>query len=263
MPRARADLTQDALMMSNKKKRTLYLHIGTHKTGTTSFQKFMINERGLMEEHGVYACVDDTSDGNNVKFAHHFIRRSLLTGARIRGDATVYSPIELIRYIASLKRLINTRNESSFVISCEALCFMRTLLERIKLHLLGTALNVRIVPIIVFRNTRDWRASWENQLSKDECTRRLVGRPDFTLLEDWYFNKGDISRFWSAIGTPIQIDYDEAMKKEGDIIKSILLSLGIHQNPGNSYRLNERNNKFSNLNAAVGPDMKIKVDCEI
>ena len=51
--------------MENKKK-TIYLHIGVSKTGTTSIQRFLYKNRELLKDKGIlYPC---PFDSKNAKF---------------------------------------------------------------------------------------------------------------------------------------------------------------------------------------------------
>lgn len=224
--------------------KTLYLHIGTHKTGTTSFQQFLSDRKDYLIANGVYPHIEDgspaTQAGNSLEFAHYFVRPSLNTVVRAASKAHVHGLSEFLRYVRAFRRRFLGRACPDYIVSAEALCFLRTWPERMKLRFLAQALGARIVPIIVFRNDHDWRASWEHQLQSVPFVRSILSDPGFTIIDDWYFDKAAILKFWSGVGEVRTIDYDKAMESGGDIIEPLLEVLGVPCPQGTSYRLNPR-----------------------
>lgn len=224
--------------------RTLYLHVGTHKTGSTSFQQFLFDNRSYLTQHGVCPHIEGRPSsiqaGNSYEFAHYFVRSSLQTVVRAGTKAHVHSPSEFVRYVLAFRRHVANCPCPGYLVSAETLCFLRTPLERMKLRALAFALNARIIPIIVFRNERDWRASWQHQLDTVPFVRSILSDPKFTVIDDWYFDRDEILRFWSRVGKVRVVDYDEAMKSDGDVIKSLLNTIDVPCPSDISYRLNQR-----------------------
>jgi hypothetical protein len=109
-----------------------------------------------------------------------------------------------------------------------------------KLGALAYALDAKIVPIVVFRNDADWRASWEHQLNAIPSLQTIMCDPSFKVIDDWYFDRTDILNFWSGVGEVRVVDYDEAMKRQGDIVGPLLEILGVSCPPDTGYRLNQR-----------------------
>jgi hypothetical protein len=64
--------------------------------------------------------------------------------------------------------------------------------------------------------------------------------PKFKIIDDWYFDKGAILKFWSRVGKVRIVDYDETMEADGDIVGTLLNTLEISCPPDASYRLNQR-----------------------
>jgi hypothetical protein len=233
--------------------KTLYLHVGTHKTGTTSFQQFLFDQREHLIQNGISPHIEDGSpsmqSGNSLEFAHYFVRSSLNTVVRATSKAHIHSSIEFDRYVHAFRTHFMNCPTAGYLVSAETLCFLRTRAERTKLHALGAALNAQIVPIIVFRNDREWRASWQHQLESVPFVRSIMSDPKFKIIDDWYFDKEAILKFWSRVGKVRVVDYDEAMGVDGDIVRALLNTLEIPCPPDASYRLNQRVSPAG----AVGP----------
>lgn len=224
--------------------KTLYLHVGTHKTGTTSFQQFLFDRREYLMQHGICSHIEDgspsTQAGNSLEFAHYFVRRSLNTVVRAASGAHVHGVAEFVRYLRDFRRQFQSRACPGYLVSAETLCFLRTWSERLRLRALARALNARIVPIVVFRNEVDWRASWEHQLQTVPFVRSIMRYPRFTIIDDWYFDRDAIVMFWSRVGQVRVVDYDEAIKTDGDIVRALLECLGVPCPQETDFRLNQR-----------------------
>ena len=224
--------------------KTLYLHVGTHKTGTTSFQQFLFDQRGYLARNGICPHIEagapSTQAGNSLAFAHYFVRSSLNTVVRAASKAHVHGLADFLRFVRAFRRQFKKCPAPGYLVSAETLCFLRTWPERMKLRFLARALNARIVPFIVFRNDRDWRASWQHQLETVPFVRSIMNDPKFTMIDDWYFDKDAILKFWSRVGEVRVVDYDEATKTDGDIVRALLECLGVPCPPEIAYRLNRR-----------------------
>lgn len=225
-------------------RKTIYFHIGTYKTGTTSFQHFVRDHRHVLEEHGMLSHIekgpDNTEEANSVIFAHHFLRPSLLSFARLLGLAKVYSIFEFAGYFSRLVGSIRSAPYPNYLISAESLCFFRTKSEQLKLLAFKHVLRAKVVVIVVFRNERDWRASWKDQCLKNPTIRMRAEAGDLTILDDWYFDRSAIISFWSKLGEVRIINYDDAVQKYGDIIVPLLKSMQLNFRPERDYRINQR-----------------------
>jgi len=224
-------------------RKTLLVHAGTHKTGTTSFQRFIAKNQELLIENGVTPIVEIRNgeiDGNCITFAHHIIRAELITIARKLGDAQSHTTEEAIKYFSKLARTVEQAKTKCLLISAEALCFARTSGEHHRLNALRHIANVDIIPIIATRSQDAWRASWRDQILKHPQTAELVTGDENCLTGEWYFDLDSIKDFWHRYSDVRVVDYDQAIRSEGDIIPALLRTMEINLNIDNSYQLNAR-----------------------
>ena len=232
--------------------KTVYLHVGTHKTGTTSIQSYLKDHKNAFRRQGMLfvearIAKHDGSKAlrnrNSTNFAHHFLRGELLTGTRWRSGSPENLARKCAEAAASIEDIIRASDLSRFIISSEAFCFMRSETEASRLRAFFEALECAIRPIIVFRNAADWRTSFTAQLQKSNFaeSRATVAQPDLRADGDWYYDRQAIIAFWSAFGAPIIIDYDEAMRTHASILPPFLDALGLEApDDHEAYTLNAR-----------------------
>jgi hypothetical protein len=231
---------RDGLSGKKSSGRRLFIHAGTHKTGSTSIQSMLLNETCFLEENGTKVIYDHPGHGsgrtNCSSIAHAFIRPELFTPSRINGgQAKSFGSNEVIDYFLGQ---VTAKEYATYIISAEAFCYLRTRTERKLLEKNLKKLKCEVVPIIYFRNVMAWRKSWEGQMSIMPRTIKFwqLNSEKFTLLDDWYFDKEAIASLWRSISPSlITIDYDDELAKNGSIIPSFLDSVGLPQ-LGNSER---------------------------
>lgn len=219
---------QDGLAPS----RTLFIHAGTHKTGTTSIQHLLQDRREAILAHGCQVIADSPAPQgdrmNCAAIAHAFIRPGLWTPTRING--TKPARFADRRMIDWLQTQIESTDCRRHVLSAEALCYLRTTQEHDLLRATLDRLGCRPVPVLYFRNPLDWRRSWADQLDKQPRVKAfMVRHPDrFRLLEDWYFDADAIRAFWRSVSPDaVFLDYDAAVAQSGSVLPSFLALLGL------------------------------------
>ena len=196
-----------------------FIHIGTHKTGTTSFQQFLYDNMQALLFQGVDPLADferappiGPKAFNVRNIAHLFIRPELLTGPRLRGRTPMLDDEHKRLFEDALVERINRSLFPKIIASAEAFCFLRTDQERQHMSAFLSRLNRRVRFFVVFRDDESWRQSWIKQVNKGAALRALHGfsnadTPD--LIADWYFDKRAIRSFWSSIGELVELDYAE------------------------------------------------------
>ena len=212
--------------------RTLYLHIGTHKTGTTSIQQSLQRDADALSVQGIGVHREARAEGafscNAQRLAHCFVRGDLATPMRIRRPMANNGGI--------LRRFQNDVRLSPFptlVVSSETFCFLRTAEEATALGEVLGKLFTEVRPIVVFRNTRDWAASWAKQLDfmgVSETISQMA--PDERVDGPWYFDRTALLRFWQQLGPVTQINYDTAVEKDGSIVPSFYQAIGAGEPSG-------------------------------
>lgn len=227
-------------------KLRLFLHVGTHKTGTTSIQFLLADNQQKIADAGMRVIVDPPGAAghatNCASIAHAFVRQRLWTPSRMGTPGKMQFGDALA--IQHFLRQMQGGGFDSAILSAEALCYLRTQEELDSLRTCLAKLDCEVVPLVYLRNPEDWHASWSAWLNKLDYVQAFRQRhPDqFRLLDDWYFNRPAICAFWSQIGAvPVFIDYDKAMARHGSVIPSFLHVLGLPATLDNErYFLNQR-----------------------
>lgn len=200
----------------------LWIHVGPHKTGTTSIQRLIKDEQASLIAQGVTPW-SDLESTNAFHFAHAFIRTDLHTPMRL------LEKIEPGTHaLAAFESWADPVQGRGALVSSEAFCFLRTAEEQ--LALLGLLMRPfsAIRPIRVRRIEREWRRSWFGQLSRMGLAERIEALPDaHRVTGDWYFDFDALLQFWAGIGPTTVIDYDREVAEHGSIIPAFLRSLGL------------------------------------
>jgi hypothetical protein len=213
-------------------QRRLFLHVGTHKTGTTSIQKLLFDRHRDIAARGVRVILDHPSAGREMpancrSIANAFVRQELWTTQRIRGTEGIalFGSGEVTEHFA--RQL--SASAKHFVLSAEAFCYMRTRTERKHLERFLASVKCEVIPIVYLRKEADWRASWMAQNSGPEFVAFRSRYPErFSLFDDWYFDRNAIVAFWRSISADTIVrDYDEEVANRGSVIPSFLETVGL------------------------------------
>jgi hypothetical protein len=94
---------------------TIYIHIGSHKTGTTSIQRYLSRHRGTLANQGIwYPHISELLSSKKNSASHLNIARSLERGKRGR----LYSEADLREMFRAL--VVKSKNYDSTILSAEA-----------------------------------------------------------------------------------------------------------------------------------------------
>lgn len=200
---------------------TLWLHVGTHKTGTTSIQAALAAREDALAAAGVALWPEP----NAQDLANHFIRPSLWTIPRMLG---VSAPVDIAVFDDLALRMDEARGDhDDLLISSQEFCMMRDALEA---HVLKSTLRqvfARVVPVVAFRDVDDWRASRADELHRVGMWERQDALPDALSSDgDWYYDPAAVRRFWAQIGDVVEIDYDAAVARDGSVLPAFARALG-------------------------------------
>lgn len=200
---------------------TLWLHVGTHKTGTTSIQRAISLREAELADAGMALW----PEANAQDLANHFIRPSLWTIPRMLG---ISAPVDVAVFDELAVRMNDARGDRpDLLISSQEFCMMRDALEAQVLK--GTLQQVfeHVVPIVAFRNVDDWRASRTDELVRIGMWERQEALTDALSSDgDWYYDPAAVRRFWAQIGNVVEIDYDVELAREGSILPAFARALG-------------------------------------
>jgi hypothetical protein len=206
----------------------IILHVGTHKTGTTSFQSSMEENAEALIAQGIRPIFGTVyknnratlrTRANHMHFAHLLLRPEVLTGARFRRTVPMMSDEERLQELERFSQEVANFKEETILISCEVLCLLRTEEEQFLLQKFLTNVGREVSTLIAFRNDIEWRESWINQLKKDKnglFEKVSSENIDVSIVGPWYFEKSAIRAFWSAFNLT-EIDFNS----HSNIVKAL------------------------------------------
>jgi hypothetical protein len=154
------------------------IHIGQHKTGTTSIQNFLISNKEPLEEKGIYIPSKIFDNGSP---SHYLLNVYSLSKTRFssmkdaviveRGekyiewlDEHLPSEIEKIYEVAKLK------NCNQIIWSNEGLYLLNSETEYQKLKTLFDSYSSEVLVVCCFREKKSFRKSYSDQLARQQIT---------------------------------------------------------------------------------------------
>ena len=222
------------------------LHIGTLKTGTTSFQRWFAAHAGEIEQSHRFrwysgffrdsreiaaVCIDDDRQTPSMSL-DFFPRRGTDEWAAWKDSVHQNVPEQV------------EASETPIVVSCEDLSLLRTDTELARLTRLFTPETTRIV--VCLRSPEGFLQSWKNHLEHD-FFERSKDPTSFAYVEDdsWlvdYASLVDVYRRHFGVDNVTVIDYESAMAEHGSVIPALaatFLPAGTSLPDWQTYRLNK------------------------
>ncbi len=184
----------------------LVLHIGRHKSGTSSLQHWLANNRALLHEQGILFPL---SGGKN-RIAHHVLAQQLHT--RQSDGAGIDAIIEGIRS--------EVDGQDTLLLSSEA---FQNIYDTGRLKGFVSALGIREVRVICYvREYLDYAISAFRQM--------VHNQPRFLTFSDYCGRFGDMAPFiarWRNVGDLNLAWYDRDLLIQGDVIRDFCNRAGI------------------------------------
>ena len=213
---------------------TLFLHIGTEKTGTTTLQTMFADNRDLLSRYGLlYPRVPGSV--NHVGAALYAL--DLEDRPDLRSAIGLQTAAELITYrdgfISSLSREAGSSGCQSLLISNEHLSSRLTQqvqIERLVQGLREVATDIRVV--VYLRPQYELAPSWFSTSIKSGNTE-----PFSPPLGDgnYFYNYDKLLRNWEAVVSPANMTVRLFSKQEfikSNLIDDFLFALGINRPDG-------------------------------
>ncbi len=210
-------------------KQRIFIHIGTHKTGTTSIQFFLIEQRDRLREGGIFVPRAGTGilDAPN---GHHNIAYDLCGDSN--HDRGLTGAVDLIAELRD-------STAPTAVISSENLQFLHAFPETLrKFDQDLAAIGYDRTYLVYFRNQDDYFTSLYSQLA---VTQRLPDATFQSLREQaaaqgyivdrvnrrFEFDRGVFAQKWqNIVGPHLQIfDYDQAAR-DSNLLPEFLTTIG-------------------------------------
>jgi hypothetical protein len=205
----------------------IILHIGTHKTGTTSIQHVLHNERRHFEQRGYAPIAGLTGKPNFKELFHAAVLRGRIKRLALR------RPIWPRWYLAHRVRLhigraMAANRAANVIVSSELLCLLRQRqeIERLK-RLFPDGSEFAVV--VCLRNKTDYMDSLRHQLERQGIAFGGAGETLGNLSDDtWLADHSGLLSAYGALTSDLRvIDYDAACARDADILPSFLGAIGI------------------------------------
>jgi hypothetical protein len=212
--------------------RFLHLHIGRHKTGTTSFQNFLHENLRGFEELGVSLFKTEISlnadTGPINSWAHEiplsFLRPEFEYILKSLTQDRNLSPEHMGEVIEN-----NLGSDKPHLIaSHEALSFIRHRSELLSLKKLTDAARRDVRIYLVLRERESWIKSYRKTIGT--FSPLLPDKDSLTYLEEdsWLFDNKNLVDVYESVfgkGSVILINYESSLRTHGDICFSLIDSM--------------------------------------
>lgn len=214
------------------------LHIGPHKTGSTSIQHWLRDHEDLLAEYGVRFPRGWLRLNNHFELPLTLMRSDRMSSARLRGDEW-RDPAWCADVIKQVADDLDAHPKERTVLSCEGLGLLRYGDE------LG-ALRALVGDAIVVMYLRD-RFAYRASLEAMYCQPGMPGLSDdpeaynYTAPDSWLFDFSALVERWQHHFTRVAVvSYDRSVEWDGSVVPSFLRGLGVPVVDVEGYRLNRR-----------------------
>jgi Sulfotransferase domain len=209
---------------------TAFIHIGFHKTGSTSIQAFLQAHAQTLASSGLAFYQGAHFLDNHVELHVASMRPERDSGFKNRSGILVDKAYR-DRAKSSVDEFLSGSPAERIVFSSEGLSLLRF---RDEVQVLRQLISVRHVKVIAYlRNPTDYIRSYANQIRKDPKTLpRHIDQDSFAYTEPdtWLLDyEKRLMPFRDVFGSEnvIAIDYDEQMSRYGNVIPSFLDAVGL------------------------------------
>jgi len=212
----------------------VFLHIGTHKTGTTSIQNFLSLQKEFLWRNGFMLCCSPRGKPNFKELFHAAIMPSRRADMILRkpGPGRFLLKWRLRRYI---RRIMNRNSSVSLIASTELLSLLRYPAEIVKLKELfptGTTFTV----VLCLRPKEDFLASYKRQLDAQKIAYGArQGLSNYVEKDSWLIDYDSLKRAYEILTDDIRIvDYEKATQYGQNIIETFCRTIGAVEAPSSS-----------------------------
>lgn len=211
--------------------RHLFVHIGTHKTGTTSLQTYLTDNEAALRKAGVSVVsqpVGGRKDANLISFSNAVLRPSLGVPVRLTKTVSPLGRWQRLKLVSHYRRLFGAADRNHIVISSEALCMARLPSELAEIRRFLDFRDLKVTPVLCVRACEDWRRSWKSHIETWTPQFRLpFGDGTDDVRGDWYYDLDAIRAFWSQLGPLREVDYNAATERDGTVLPTLLAALDV------------------------------------
>lgn len=229
--------------------KNIYLHIGTHKTGSTAIQAFLQKESKLLNSKGY-----EFYNGYHLKKNHVELFLSSMRENRDSFSKEKFNIGKQSEYIKTIREkvllFIKKSDKQNLILSTEGLSLLRYEDELDILRSIIDADNNNVTLILYTRDKKGYMESYKKQIKKNN--RPFSNDPEsvfYVEQDSWLIDYSSLKEAYAnAFGSEnlICIDYDIEMKIHGNVLPSFLKSVGCTNYPKgtlNKYFKNVSNGK--------------------
>ena len=201
----------------------IIVHIGFHKTGTSSIQTFLDDSRDQLADRGVFYYTGQFAASNHVELHCAAMRATRESPFKVRNGIRPSAA-----FLTSVGRRIDRflLTAGTFVFSSEGISYLRHRDELETLHRIFGGRDIEIVAYV--RNRKDWMDSYRAEIARQPAAR---SPPDDsyanTTPDSWLLDfDARLNPFQQAFGRVHVIDYDQVLANDGSVIPSFFRVTG-------------------------------------
>lgn len=230
-------------------RKTFILHVGVHKTGTTSIQSFLAANRARLRALDIDVYAGYHLADNHVELHTATMREDRQSPFKLDHGLVVDTAYRAAM-AARIQEHIARSPCSRILFSAEGLSYLRHIDEIERLKDLLPPGDIRI--IIYTRDRAGFLASYRREMERHQRPAN-IGRDSFAYVADdtWLVDfEQRIAIFATAFGRAnvTVLDYDAQMREAGNVIPSFLNALGV----GAAFDRSDWNDIFENRRSVAG-----------
>ena len=223
----------------------VYLHIGVHKTGTTSVQAYLHDHAHWLLQQHVFVPALSASVGLQSHFGLNVygLDDDRLSPTKLRLlENPGFDLADYRNHVAdAVSNALQSRGNAPIVFTNEGLSLLRTKSELARLAALFNGLSVHVIvytrdPTAYLRSYEAHLRSYGYPISDDPATPFYVAEDSW--LRDWDSLVGIYRSQFDSISA---LNYDKIVQRDGDVIPSFLDQLNCSRTgrpPSGGYRHN-------------------------
>jgi hypothetical protein len=209
------------------------LHIGLHKTGTTSIQHFFHRNIDFYRDRGLHFYLCELGGSNASGIAPLILRDGVMSASQKQIDTTKQH----------LARFLDATKDFDVLISGEAISYLRTDEECARLKQLFSAHDNNVIILLTLRDKDSFWESYSNQVRKKGSTGTDAENSRYVLdKEGWLTDFSTLTRVLQSNFNDVRIiQYQENM------VRHFCNSFGFEMPSNDEPRLNQSYSKVRTL----------------
>ena len=211
--------------------KNVFLHVGIHKTGTTSIQHFLLENKQKLHGQDFDYYEGKFIAANHVEIHAAFMRRERLTPFKVSNRKLLFDGAFSANIEKGLFRFIKNNARGNLVFSNEGISYLRYYDEIYRLYKFFVDCECLPTIIIYTRNKEEFLRSYKNQLEKMSMPFSNDKESFSYIKEDSWLLDYDkrVQSFAEVFGekSVFHVDYDLSMSSDNNVIPSFLKTLNL------------------------------------